>query len=83
MSNLTKDQLIQILEWANSELAAINKQEEKNQPIRGKKTVAYYCPSNKHSTKKWKVEFMGNHVRWCQDQAEVNEIINTLEKTLN
>jgi hypothetical protein len=79
MANLTKDQLIQILEWANLELAKINKQEEKNQPIRGKKTVAYYCPSNKQSTKKWKVEFMGNHARWCETEQEVNNFINFIE----
>jgi hypothetical protein len=77
MENLSKEQLIGIIVAAQNQLEVINKVEEKNKPIKGKKTVAYYCQSA--PLKKWKVEFMGNHVRWCETSEEVKDLINILE----
>ena len=77
MSTLTKEQLLGLIDFAQSELEKINKVQEVNKPIKGKKTIAYYCPSA--PIKKWKVEFMGNHIRWCLSKEEVISFINTIE----
>jgi hypothetical protein len=77
MENLTKEQLLGIIEWAQNELELITKIEKENQPIRGKNTVGYYCQKEK-GVKKWKVEFKGKHFKWVEHPNEVFEIIKFL-----
>jgi len=77
MAALSKEQLLQILEWVNQELSKMNEEQDKHPPIRGKKTAGYYCLSA--PVKKWKVEYMGNHIKWCETAEEVKQFIKIIE----
>jgi hypothetical protein len=79
MKNLTKDQLIGIIESAQHELALItNVENSKIAPIRGKSVVGYYCPSET-GRKKWKVEHKGKFLKWCETQEEVIDLIQFIQ----
>jgi hypothetical protein len=74
MTTLTKSQLIGIIEAAQKELEILGELENTKKPIRGKKTVAYFCKNNK-----WKVEFMGKHIKWLMNEEEVKSFIALIE----